>query len=122
MGYRLDGQRRRFFDDHASPRQLRFILLQRHGHRIIRARETMIRNDRLHHLEPKMRNLRQHLAFARNPIRHHAIERAGGVKCDRCWRYTDDIGQNTAYPSVCARCSEALDAIDFPPYSAGTSN
>ena len=43
-------------------------------------------------------------------------------KCDRCWRYTDDVGSNADYPTVCARCSEALESIDFPPYAAATSN
>jgi len=43
-------------------------------------------------------------------------------KCDRCWRYTDDVGSDVDYPTVCARCSEALDSIDFPPYAAATSN
>jgi len=33
----------------------------------------------------------------------------------------DDVGNNADYPTVCLRCAEALDAIDFPPYSA-TSN
>jgi isoleucyl-tRNA synthetase len=42
-------------------------------------------------------------------------------KCERCWRHVPDVGQNSAYPSVCLRCAEALDAIDFPPYSAATS-
>jgi isoleucyl-tRNA synthetase len=50
-----------------------------------------------------------------------SVKKASGTKCDRCWRYTDDVGQNSAYPSVCLRCAEALDAIDFPPYSASTS-
>jgi isoleucyl-tRNA synthetase len=37
-------------------------------------------------------------------------------KCDRCWRHVPDVGENTNYPTVCLRCAEALDAIDFPPY------
>jgi isoleucyl-tRNA synthetase len=38
-------------------------------------------------------------------------------RCDRCWRYTFDVGHSSAYPTVCLRCAEALDAIDFPPYA-----
>jgi len=45
-----------------------------------------------------------------------------GAKCERCWRQVPDVGHNAAYPTVCARCSEALDAIDFAPYSASTNN
>ncbi|MFC1668692.1 class I tRNA ligase family protein [Chlamydiota bacterium] len=29
-------------------------------------------------------------------------------KCQRCWRYTDDIGKNTAHPTICLRCIGAL--------------
>ena len=39
-------------------------------------------------------------------------------KCDRCWRHVPDVGDDTRYPTVCLRCAEALDAIDFPPYPA----
>ncbi len=39
-------------------------------------------------------------------------------KCDRCWRHYADRGKNSNYPTVCLRCAEALDAIDFPPYAA----
>jgi isoleucyl-tRNA synthetase len=39
------------------------------------------------------------------------------TKCERCWRYTNDVGNQERYPTVCLRCAEALDAIDFAPYS-----
>jgi isoleucyl-tRNA synthetase len=41
---------------------------------------------------------------------------APGTKCERCWRYTEDVGQETKYPTVCLRCAEALTALNFPPY------
>ena len=44
-------------------------------------------------------------------------EIATGTKCDRCWRHVPDVGQQEKYPTVCHRCAEALDAIDFPPYA-----
>jgi isoleucyl-tRNA synthetase len=47
---------------------------------------------------------------------------ATGTKCDRCWRYTDDVGGESKYPTVCLRCAEALDAIDFAPYVAAAAN
>ena len=40
---------------------------------------------------------------------------ASGTKCERCWRYTEDVGQDGRYPTVCERCSEALNAIGYPP-------
>ena len=38
-----------------------------------------------------------------------------GTKCERCWRYTDDVGSEGMYPDVCARCADALEKIGFPP-------
>ncbi len=38
------------------------------------------------------------------------------TKCERCWRYTRDVGQEPLYPSVCLRCAEALRELGFPPY------
>ena len=26
------------------------------------------------------------------------------TKCGRCWHYTDDVGQDSAHPEICARC------------------
>ena len=37
-----------------------------------------------------------------------AIERAGGVKCDRCWRYVDKVSTDPAWAGLCDRCQEAL--------------
>jgi isoleucyl-tRNA synthetase len=45
---------------------------------------------------------------------------ATGSKCDRCWRHVPDVGQEEKYPTVCLRCVEALDAIDFPRYPANS--
>ena len=45
---------------------------------------------------------------------------ADGVKCERCWNYTADVGQDARYPTVCLRCAEALDAIGYPPYTASS--
>jgi isoleucyl-tRNA synthetase len=43
---------------------------------------------------------------------------AAGSKCERCWRFTEDVGHEAKYPTVCLRCAEALAAIDFAPYTA----
>jgi isoleucyl-tRNA synthetase len=40
------------------------------------------------------------------------IERADGAKCDRCWNYSTHVGENTRYPTVCERCTEALAEIE----------
>ncbi len=36
------------------------------------------------------------------------VKTADGVKCDRCWNYSDTVGQNTEHPTVCDRCVDAL--------------
>jgi isoleucyl-tRNA synthetase len=46
------------------------------------------------------------------------VKRSERSKCERCWRYTSDVGTDADYPTVCLRCAEALDAIDFPGYPA----
>jgi len=43
---------------------------------------------------------------------------ATGTKCDRCWRYTHDVGSDSRWPSVCARCATALEAVGFEPMTA----
>ena len=37
-----------------------------------------------------------------------AIERASGVKCDRCWRYVRSVSSDPAWAGLCERCQEAL--------------
>jgi isoleucyl-tRNA synthetase len=46
---------------------------------------------------------------------------AKGSKCERCWRFTEDVGNDARYPTVCLRCADALQAINFPPYTAPPS-
>jgi isoleucyl-tRNA synthetase len=36
------------------------------------------------------------------------VERAAGVKCERCWKYTTDVGSNGAFPTICGPCAEAV--------------
>ncbi|HZY61331.1 MAG TPA: isoleucine--tRNA ligase [Edaphobacter sp.] len=45
---------------------------------------------------------------------------ADGTKCERCWNYTTDVGNDPRFPTVCLRCAEALDAIEYRSYSAAT--
>ncbi|HXJ95298.1 MAG TPA: isoleucine--tRNA ligase [Terriglobia bacterium] len=41
-----------------------------------------------------------------------AVEKASGAKCARCWNYSEHVGEDTDYPEVCERCSEALHEIE----------
>ena len=36
------------------------------------------------------------------------VDRARGDKCERCWRYTTDVGSVSEFPTVCARCASVL--------------
>ncbi|MDW5265321.1 MAG: isoleucine--tRNA ligase [Edaphobacter sp.] len=45
------------------------------------------------------------------------VSAADGIKCERCWNYTTDVGNEQKYPTVCLRCAEALEAIGFAPYT-----
>jgi isoleucyl-tRNA synthetase len=36
------------------------------------------------------------------------VQRARGDKCERCWKYTIDVGQDTQFPTVCAACAKTL--------------
>jgi isoleucyl-tRNA synthetase len=39
------------------------------------------------------------------------IERAQGEKCERCWKYTTDVGEDPDFPTVCAACKDAVKEI-----------
>ena len=30
------------------------------------------------------------------------------AKCERCWHWRDDVGQDTAHPTICGRCVSNL--------------
>jgi isoleucyl-tRNA synthetase len=36
------------------------------------------------------------------------IAKADGTKCERCWHFETDVGRDTAHPTICARCVEAV--------------
>ena len=36
------------------------------------------------------------------------VHKADGVKCDRCWKYTMDVGRDPDVPTVCASCAATL--------------
>ena len=71
---------------------------------------------------PELFNVSEVDILTNNDQSSLTVERSQRTKCDRCWRYTDDVGQQAAYPTVCLRCAEALDAIDFVPYAATSAN
>ncbi|HEU5125157.1 MAG TPA: isoleucine--tRNA ligase [Verrucomicrobiae bacterium] len=36
------------------------------------------------------------------------VSKADGQKCERCWHWETDIGQNAEHPTICGRCVEAV--------------
>jgi isoleucyl-tRNA synthetase len=40
---------------------------------------------------------------------------AEGRKCERCWNYSVHVGEDWRWPTVCERCSAALDEMGEPP-------
>jgi isoleucyl-tRNA synthetase len=36
------------------------------------------------------------------------VSKADGQKCERCWHWEMDIGQNATHPTICGRCVEAV--------------
>jgi isoleucyl-tRNA synthetase len=39
---------------------------------------------------------------------HVEVEKAEGLKCERCWNYSTRVGEDKNYPTVCERCAAVL--------------
>jgi isoleucyl-tRNA synthetase len=39
------------------------------------------------------------------------VRRAPGDKCERCWHYTEDVGEDETWPTICKRCAGNVRAI-----------
>jgi isoleucyl-tRNA synthetase len=39
---------------------------------------------------------------------HIDVKASESVKCERCWHYSEDIGHDTAHPTLCVRCTSNL--------------
>jgi len=40
------------------------------------------------------------------------VGKADGTKCERCWNYSTQVGEDKNYPTVCERCSAVLKEIE----------
>ena len=36
------------------------------------------------------------------------VEKSTGVKCQRCWNYSDSVGKDAGHPTLCERCVKAV--------------
>jgi isoleucyl-tRNA synthetase len=51
------------------------------------------------------------VSYEGNPeadFRDKLVVHADGQKCERCWHFETDIGQNQDYPTICGRCVKAV--------------
>ncbi len=39
------------------------------------------------------------------------VQKAEGEKCERCWCYSETVGRNAVYPTVCARCAAQVSGL-----------
>jgi len=39
------------------------------------------------------------------------VEKAKGEKCERCWIFSEDLGLNSAYPTLCPRCADVINEM-----------
>ena len=39
------------------------------------------------------------------------VARAQGQKCERCWHWEIDVGEDPAHPTICGRCVQAIKPI-----------
>jgi len=37
-----------------------------------------------------------------------SVEKASGGKCERCWHFSEQVGDDSVHPTLCGRCVEAL--------------
>src|SRR5437868_12085852 len=43
---------------------------------------------------------------------HVEVARADGEKCERCWNYSVHVGENLKFPTICERCTAALNQME----------
>jgi isoleucyl-tRNA synthetase len=36
------------------------------------------------------------------------VEKAEGEKCERCWTYSETVGDSKEYPTLCKRCASVI--------------
>ncbi len=48
---------------------------------------------------------------ASNTEVYASVETASGGKCDRCWCYSETVGENADHPTLCARCAAVVSKL-----------
>jgi isoleucyl-tRNA synthetase len=42
------------------------------------------------------------------------VSKTSNARCERCWRYREDVGSHVAYPTLCGRCANMLAEAAVP--------
>ena len=42
-----------------------------------------------------------------------AVHKAKGTKCERCWHYSETVGQHNTHPTLCQRCVTIVEAMNM---------
>jgi isoleucyl-tRNA synthetase len=50
------------------------------------------------------------------------VSKADGLKCERCWNYSIQVGEDAKYPTVCERCAPVLREIQWEPPAPNSSD
>jgi len=45
-----------------------------------------------------------------------SVRKAPGAKCVRCWKYSENLGQNPGHPELCPRCTGVAESISSDSY------
>ncbi len=40
------------------------------------------------------------------------VSKAAGEKCERCWRWSTQVGKHPAHPTLCTRCHDVIEAVE----------
>ena len=40
------------------------------------------------------------------------VEKASGEKCERCWKYDEEVGHDHNHSDVCPRCAKVLNELE----------
>ena len=77
--------------------------------KIVGNTDALDAGDKLSKL-PELRELLNvsQLNFSDASAIEFVVTKADGQKCERCWHWETDIGQNAAHPTICGRCVEAV--------------
>jgi isoleucyl-tRNA synthetase len=47
------------------------------------------------------------VVLAKGPLKVD-VKASAATKCDRCWHYSEDVGQHADHPALCGRCISNL--------------